>query len=155
MLKIELEPIGIIHSPFRNRSQTPFQGILSEDEFELEIYEEYADGLKDIEGFSHIILIYYAHKSEKQHLQTTTPWDTQLHGIFTTCSPNRPNHLLLAVVPLVNRIGNRRLMIKNLDAIDGTPIIDIKPYIPYLVVRENVRLGWLEKVETPLKREKK
>ena len=155
MPKIELDPIGIIHSPFRNRSQAPFQGILSDEECELEIYEEFADGLKDIEGFSHIIIVYYAHKSNKHHLKTTTPWDTQLHGIFTTCSPNRPNHLLISVVPLLNRIGDRRLKVTNLDAIDGTPIMDIKPYIPYLVIRENVRIGWFEKVETPLKREKK
>lgn len=156
MVKIVLEPIGIIHSPYKQRSQAQFQGIFSEDKFELEIYEKFIDGLKDIEGFSHIILIYYAHKSESFHLQTTTPWDTTLHGVFTTCSPFRPNHLLMSVVPLLERKNDSILVVMHLDALDGTPIIDIKPYIPDLLIKKGVRLGWMKnKLKFPMKQEKR
>ncbi|MHA1130483.1 MAG: tRNA (N6-threonylcarbamoyladenosine(37)-N6)-methyltransferase TrmO [Candidatus Helarchaeota archaeon] len=141
---INMKPIGIIHSPYKNRSQAPFQGIYSKEQFELEIFKEFTDGLMDIERFSHIILLYYAHKSGSFHLRTTTPWDTIPHGIFTTCSPHRPNFILLSIVPLIERKSDTILLVTQLDALDGTPILDIKPYIPDLHVQADVQTGWME-----------
>ncbi len=144
METIELKPIGIIHSPYKRQSQAPFQGIFSDKTFELEIFQEYIDGLKDIEGFSHIIVIYYAHKSQWTHLQSLTPWDSTPHGVYTTCSPFRPNHILLSVVPLVTRKDTNTLVVRQLDALEGTPILDLKPYIPKLMVRQDARIGWMK-----------
>ncbi|MHA1266346.1 MAG: tRNA (N6-threonylcarbamoyladenosine(37)-N6)-methyltransferase TrmO [Candidatus Helarchaeota archaeon] len=145
MRQIELTPIGVIHSPYKTRAQAPFQGIYSNEEFEIEIFKEYSEGLKDIDGYSHLILLYFAHKSESFHLQTSTPWDTTNHGVFTTCSPFRPNHLLLSVVPLLKRKGDRILIVTHLDAIDGTPLLDIKPYVPSLMIKKGAHFGWMEK----------
>ena len=155
MERIELKPIGIIHSPFKERSQAPFQGIHSDEPCELEIFPEYVDGLKDIEGFSHLVLLYYAHKSEGFHLQTITPWDSVMHGVFTTCSPFRPNPILLSVVSLLARKGPGTLLVSQLDAINGTPIIDIKPYFPNLLTRTEVRVGWMKNKDIFQKKSKK
>jgi len=140
---IKIRPIGIIHSPYTSESKIPFQGIMSDIEFELLIYREYIDGLKDIEGFSHLIVLYYASNAKNLHLQTTTPWDTTLHGVFTTRSPFRPNFLLFSVVQLLKRKDEQTLLVKYLDAMDKTPLIDIKPYIPSLDRKEAVRIGWM------------
>ncbi|MHA1649183.1 MAG: tRNA (N6-threonylcarbamoyladenosine(37)-N6)-methyltransferase TrmO [Candidatus Helarchaeota archaeon] len=155
MTKIEFNPIGVIHSPYKHRAEAPFQGIFSDEKFELEFYKEYIDGLKDIEGFSHIVLLYYAHKSRGFHLQTTTPWDTTLHGVFTTFSPIRPNAILLSVVPLLERKNEYTLIVSQLDAIDGTPILDIKPYVPSLMVRKNAQIGWMHNKIRFSKKERK
>jgi len=110
---------------------------------EIEIYKEYEEGLKDIEGFSHLIVLYYFHKSDSYRLLVKTPWDTKLHGLFTTRSPNRPYPIGFSVVELVERKGNI-LKVKGLDAIDNTPLIDMKPYIPVIDSETNTKIGWLE-----------
>jgi len=140
---LELKPIGIIHSPYRDREQAPRQGSRREEICQVEVFKEFEEGLKDIEGFSHIILIYWFHKSAGYHLLVTTPWDTKPHGLFTTRSPNRPNPLGLCVVELVAREKNL-LKVRGLDAIDGSPLLDIKPYIPAVDGKANVKVGWLE-----------
>lgn len=148
---LELKPIGVIHSHYESRDETPYQGCGREEISELELFKEFEEGLKDIEGFSHIILIYYCHKSRGYHLLVKTPWDIKPHGLFTTRSPNRPCPLGLCVVELVAREKNI-LKVKGLDAIDGTPLLDIKPYIPSIDEKDNVKAGWLEgklKVERP------
>lgn len=148
---LELRPIGVIHSPYRSRGGAPHQGCGREEISEIELFKEFEEGLKDIEGFSHIILIYWFHKSQGYHLLVKTPWDTKLHGLFTTRSPNRPCPLGLCVVELVAREKNI-LKVKGLDAIDGTPLLDIKPYIPAIDEKVQVEIGWLKgklkKVET-------
>jgi len=140
---LELKPIGIIHSPYRDREQAPHQGHKREEICQVEVFKEFEEGLKDIEGFSHIILIYWFHKSAGYHLLVTTPWDTKPHGLFTTRSANRPCPLGLCVVEIVAREGNI-LKVKGLDALDGTPLLDIKPYIPSLDAKTDAKAGWLE-----------
>ena len=140
---LELKPIGIIHSPYKNMGAAPYQGYNSEEISQIEVFEEFEEGLKDIEGFSHIIVIYWFHKSQGYHLLVKTPWDDSLHGLFTTRSPRRPCPLGLTVAELVAKEGNV-LKVKGLDAIDGTPLLDIKPYVPSLGGRAVVKSGWLE-----------
>jgi tRNA-Thr(GGU) m(6)t(6)A37 methyltransferase TsaA len=140
---LELKPIGIIHSPYKNTGAAPYQGYKSEEISQIEVFREFEEGLKDIEGFSHIIVIYWFHKSQGYHLLVKTPWDKNLHGLFTTRSPHRPCPLGLTVVELVAREKNI-VRVKGLDAIDDTPLLDIKPYIPSIDERSHVKLGWLE-----------
>lgn len=147
---LKLKPIGVIHSPY-HAGQVPYQGCGREEIGEVEVFEQFAEGLKDIEGFSHIVLIYWFHKSRGYSLMVRTPWDTTPHGLFTTRSPNRPCPLGLSVVRLVARKGNT-LKVKDLDAIDGTPLLDIKPYVPTVDEKSDIRVGWLEgklKLEKP------
>ena len=147
---LKLKPIGVIHSPY-HAGQVPYQGCGREEIGEVEVFEQFAEGLKDIEGFSHIVLIYWFHKSRGYSLMVRTPWDTTPHGLFTTRSPNRPCPLGLSVVRLVAREGNT-LKVKGLDAIDGTPLLDIKPYVPTVDEKSDIRVGWLEgklKLEKP------
>jgi tRNA-Thr(GGU) m(6)t(6)A37 methyltransferase TsaA len=140
---LELTPIGIIHSPYKNRVEAPYQGYKSEEISQIEVFKEFEEGLKDIEGFSHIIVIYWFHKSQGYHLLVKTPWDESLRGLFTTRSPHRPCPLGLTVVELVAKEKNV-LKVKGLDAIDGTPLLDIKPYVPSIDEKSVVKPGWFE-----------
>ena len=115
----------------------------SEEISQTEIFKELEEGLQDIEGFSHIIVIYWFHKSEGYHLLIKTPWDDKLHGLFATRSPHRLCPLGLTVVELVAREKNI-LEVKGSDAIDGTPLLDIKPYVLLIEERPAARPGWLE-----------
>jgi tRNA-Thr(GGU) m(6)t(6)A37 methyltransferase TsaA len=143
-LKIELKPIGIIHSPYKTRRNAPPQGWhRPEVVSEVEVFDEYGEGLKDIEGFSYLHVLYWLHESEGYQLQITTPWDTELHGLFTTRSPNRPNPIGYSIVQLVGRYENV-LRVRGLDALEGTLLLDIKPYVPEIDEVENARAGWLE-----------
>ena len=148
---LELKPIGLIHSPYRVREQAPYQGCESDEVCQIEVFKEYEQGLTDIDGFSHLIVIYWFHRSVGYSILVRTPWDAGQHGVFTTRSPNRPNPLGVSVVTLVARDGNV-LKVKGLDAIDGTPVLDIKPYVPQMDQRDDVRIGWLEdKLKLPEK----
>ena len=140
---LELKPIGIIHSLYKNTRKAPYQGYKSGEISQIEVFREFEEGLKDIEGFSHIIVIYWFHESQGYHMLVKTPWHDSLHGLFTTRSPHRPCPLELTVVELVAR-ENSILKVKGLDAIDGTPLLDIKPYIPGVDEKSVVKLGWLE-----------
>jgi tRNA-Thr(GGU) m(6)t(6)A37 methyltransferase TsaA len=140
---LELKPIGIIHSLYKNTRAVPYQGYKSEEISQIQVFKEFEEGLKDIEGFSHIIVIYWFHKSQGYHLLVKTPWDDSLHGLFTTRSPHRPCPLGLTVVELVAKEKNI-LKVKGLDAIDSTPLLDIKPYVPSIDERAVVKPGWLE-----------
>lgn len=139
---LELEPIGIIHSPYKDREEA-HQGHKSEAISQIEVFKEFEEGLQDIEGFSHIIVIYWFHKSQGYHLLVRTPWDETPHGLFATRSPHRPCPLALTVVELVAREKNV-LKVKGLDAIDGSPLLDIKPYIAAVDEGSVVKSGWLE-----------
>ncbi len=136
-----LKPIGIIHSPYKEKKECPPQG--KKEVCWVEIFEPYAEGLKDIEGFSHLILLYWFHCSENYSLLVKTPWDTKPHGVFATRSPNRPNALGFSVVELIERDGNK-LKVKGLDALEGTPLIDIKPYLPEIDAKAKARIGWIK-----------
>lgn len=141
--RLELTPIGVIHSPYKNMGDVPHQGYKSEELSQIEVFREFEEGLKDIEGFSHIIVIYWFHKSKGYHLLVKTPWDDSLHGLFTTRSPHRPCPLGLTVAELVAREKNI-LKVKGLDAIEGTPLLDIKPYVPSIDEKLPIKFGWLE-----------
>ena len=144
-MKIEFKPIGIIHSPFNEPENMPIQPAGAKGiKGTIEIFKEYQDGLKDLEGFSHVILLYHFHRSTGFKLQVIPFMDTKLRGVFATRAPRRPNPIGLSVVEL-NRIENRLLHIRNVDILDGTPLLDIKPYVPEFDVQKDVRIGWLEK----------
>ena len=140
-MKLKLEPIGIVHSPYKNRYEAPPQG--GEEVSEIVVFDEYERGLKDIEGFSHLHILYYLHKSRGYSLSVKTPWDSEPHGLFATRSPHRPNLIGYSVVQLIER-KMCTLKVKGLDAIEGTPILDIKPYIPKIDSKPNAKIGWLE-----------
>lgn len=141
--KAVIKPIGIIHTPYKIVKEIPCQGYRSKEIGEIEIFDEYKEGLTDIEGFSHIILLYLFHKSEHYTLLVKPFLDNRLHGLFATRAPKRINPIGLSVVKLLERKDNV-LKITEIDMLDGTPLIDIKPYVPQFDGREDVRVGWLE-----------
>lgn len=136
------QPIGIIHSPLRVKSETPIQAAFSEVEGTIEVFPEYAAGLQDIEGFSHIILLYWFHQSEGYDLIVRPFLDQEPHGIFAVRYPARPNPIGISVVELLERTETQ-LRVRGLDVLDGTPMLDIKPFAPHFDHREDARLGWL------------
>lgn len=138
---MQLSPIGIIHSPYKDKKDCPPQG--REEICEIEIFCEYGEGLKDIDGFSHLILLYWLHSGRDYSLMVKTPWHSELHGLFATRSPNRPNPIGFSVVELIEINGNR-LKVKGLDALEGTPLLDMKPYLPEIDAKSNVRTGWVK-----------
>jgi tRNA-Thr(GGU) m(6)t(6)A37 methyltransferase TsaA len=140
---VTYKPIGIIHSPFKDVKGMPIQpagakGIAGT----VEIYWRYQEGLADLDGFSHIILIYHFHLSEGYSLLVKPFLDERLRGVFSTRAPRRPNALGLSVVRLV-KIEGSTLYIENVDIVDGTPLLDIKPYVPDLDGVRAERTGWL------------
>lgn len=140
-----LTPIGIIHSPFRELNGMPIQAAAAQGVAgTIELEPAYADGLKDIEGFSHLTLIFYLHLTENPALQVTPYLDDVPHGVFATRSPKRPNQLGISTVRLV-RVDGLTLHVQDLDIVDGTPLLDIKPYVPQFDHRDEVRIGWFEK----------
>ncbi len=141
---MQLKSIGIIHSPYKERKKCPPQG--REEICWIEVFEEYKGGLKDIDGFSHLLLFYWLHCSKNYSLLVKTPWDSEPHGVFATRSPNRPNALGLSVVELIEREENK-LKVKGLDALEGTPLLDIKPYLPPIDSKTKVRIGWVERTD--------
>jgi tRNA-Thr(GGU) m(6)t(6)A37 methyltransferase TsaA len=135
---MKVEFIGVVRSPYRTRSSAPCQG---GEVSEIEISKEYEEGLKDIEGFSHLHVIYWLHESVGFTLSVKTPWDSREHGLFATRSPHRPNPIGYSVVEVLGRKGNV-IRVRGLDAINGTKIIDIKPYIPHLDLKTGANSGW-------------
>ncbi len=123
---MELKPIGVIHSPYRNIEDAPHQGNV-EEKFEIEIFKEYEKGLKDIEAWKHLIILYLLDKAKRDTLLTLSPFDSKIHGVFAVRSAHRPNPIGLAVVDLIN-VKDNILEVSGMDAVDGTTVIDIKPY---------------------------
>jgi len=143
MKNIVYKSIGIIHSPFKGIEGMPIQptgarGVTGT----IEIKPEYIDGLNDIEGFSHIILIYHFHLSKGYSLRVKPFIDDNQHGIFATRAPRRPNPIGISVVRLI-KVEDAILYIEDVDIVDGTPLLDIKPYVPEFDVQEAERIGWL------------
>ena len=150
-MEFTYKAIGIIHSRFMQKEHTPIQGAFSEEPGTVEIFPEYAAGLKDIEGFSHIYLIYHFDRAE-QHCLLQKPFlDGQCeHGIFATRHYNRPNHIGLSIVELLGVHGNM-LEVAGVDVLDGTPLLDIKPLVPQFDFRDGVRGGWVDKQDLAAK----
>ena len=143
----EMEPIGYVKSPYGKTQEIP-KGLGAKHETEgvLEIRAEFEAGLKDIEGFSHLYVIWAFDRSEGFALEVTPPSDNRPHGVFATRSPRRPNPIGLTVVELLGREG-AALRVRGIDMLDGTPILDIKPYLSS-VPAEGLRRGWLAEAET-------
>jgi len=138
-----LRPIGVIRSPYRSMDEAPFQGRFSEEEAELEIFEEYAEGLKDVEASRYLILLYWGHLADRSVLQTVTPWGPEVRGVFACRSPSRPNPVEFCVVELLRREG-KRLVVRGLDAVDGSTVVDIKPYSARIDSVPDAVIGWFE-----------
>jgi tRNA-Thr(GGU) m(6)t(6)A37 methyltransferase TsaA len=144
MNEIRYKPIGIIHSPLRKSQSVPIQSVASKGiEGSVEVAREYVEGLKDIEGFSHIILIYHFHLSRDSSLIVKPYLDENLHGVFSTRAPSRPNPIGISIVRLT-KVEDNIMHIQDLDVLDGTPLLDIKPYVPKFDQRKTARIGWLK-----------
>ena len=139
-------PIGVARTPYTDTPQVPKgPGTKHEADGTLEILPELAAGLTDIEGFSHLFVLWVFHRSEGFELLGAPPGETAQHGVFATRSPRRPNPIGLTVVKLLRRDGNT-LHVHGVDMLDGTPILDIKPYMSS-IAGEDLRRGWLEEAE--------
>ncbi|MEJ2012398.1 MAG: tRNA (N6-threonylcarbamoyladenosine(37)-N6)-methyltransferase TrmO [Anaerolineales bacterium] len=142
-MKITYEPIGIVHSPFTDVSSMPIQPTSEASrEGMVEIYPAYVEGLQDVDGFSHLILLYHMHAVRTVKLSVIPFLDTVARGVFATRAPTRPNPIGLSIVRLVEIEGGN-LKVDHLDVLDGTPLLDIKPYVPEFDARTDVREGWL------------
>ena len=138
-----LQQIGVIHSPYKEKNNAPFQGRHEMTNCTVEIFESYEPALLDIDKCSHLYILYWQHKSDRKTLQGKTPWGADIHGVFATRSPNRPNPVGLCVVNLVERKG-RFLEVRGLDALDGSPLIDIKPYSAAIDAIADAHIGWFK-----------
>jgi tRNA-Thr(GGU) m(6)t(6)A37 methyltransferase TsaA len=144
-MKIEFTPIGIIHSPFRELEDMPIQPVGAAGvKGTVEVFNDFCPGLKDLDDFSHIILLYHFHRSHSFNLHVVPFMDSETRGLFATRAPKRPNPIGLSVVQL-DKIEDGVLHIQNVDILDGTPLLDIKPYVPEFDAAVEVRTGWLEK----------
>ena len=151
---IELNPIGIIHTPFTSLEGMPIQPAAAAGiRGTIEMLEEYHEGLKDLDGFSHIILLYHFHRSNEFNLHVVPFMDNEPRGLFATRAPRRPNQIGLSVVQL-DSIENGVLHIQNVDILDGTPLLDIKPYVPEFDSAADIRTGWLEQARKTVSRRK-
>ncbi len=137
------QPIGLIHSSFSRAEQTPVQSSRSAAQGQAVLLPEYEGGLRDLEAFSHIILLYFFHQAEPGYELMVKPYfDEEKRGLFATRYPRRPNPIGLSIVRLVRREG-RVLHVEGLDVLDGTPLLDIKPYVPAFDCFPEASLGWL------------
>jgi tRNA-Thr(GGU) m(6)t(6)A37 methyltransferase TsaA len=153
-MNVELNPIGVIHSPFHELEGMPIQPAGARGvQGTVEVFQEYRAGLKDLDGFSHIVLLYLFHQSQGFNLHVVPYLDTEIRGVFATRAPRRPNAIGLSVVQL-NMVQDHILHIENVDILDGTPLLDIKPYVPEFDAQFNVRTGWLENARQTVRHRK-
>ena len=153
-MKFAYRPIGIIHSPFKTIEGMPIQPAGAKStRGTIDILPEFSDGLKDLEGFSHIILLYHFHRSRDTKLIIIPFMDSRPHGVFATRAPSRPNPIGISIVKL-NRVRGNILEIENVDILDGTPLLDIKPYVPEFDQYPADKIGWLEDARKKVKDKK-
>ncbi len=146
-MKFEIKQIGTIHSPYKTKQDCPIQGcVKSEGKGNIEIFSEYEEGLETIETFTHIMLFYIFDKAGEIKLSRPTFLDDNPHGVFASRHPCRPNGIGFSIVKLNKRIGNF-LEVSEIDVLDNTPLIDIKPYIPRFDTRKEAGNGWVENIE--------
>ncbi len=136
-----LQPIGVIHTPYQKREDIPRQGRLSHELCEIDVFPEYSAGLKDIEQCTHLFVLFWLHLGDRSRLMATPPHSDREHGVFATRSPNRPNLIALDIVELLQVEGNR-LTVKGMDALDGSILIDIKPYSTEMDSISDARIAW-------------
>ena len=144
MDKITYRPIGIVHSPFSDPKGVPIQPEAAKGvEGTVEIFDEFLEGVLHVDGFSHLMLVYHFHLSKNASLRVIPFLDNDVHGVFATRAPSRPNPIGISVVRLVSAQENV-LRVSDVDIVDGTPLLDIKPYVPTFDIREVTKTGWLE-----------
>jgi tRNA-Thr(GGU) m(6)t(6)A37 methyltransferase TsaA len=153
-MKIEFEPIGMIRTPFTKPEGMPIQptgaaGVRGT----VEVFPDFAEGLEDLDGFSHIVLIYHFHRASAPKLTVIPFLDSEKRGVFATRAPSRPNPIGLSVVRLV-RVEGTILYVENVDILDGTPLLDIKPHVPDLDAPPADRVGWLKRAKRRATRKK-
>jgi len=145
MQDIIIKPIGIIYTPYKLPKDIPIQGIFKNNtEGFLELNEEYSDGLKDLDAFSHAILLYYFDRSKKESLISQPFLEDEKHGIFAIRSPHRPNHIGISIVK-IKSITDNKVYFTEVDMLDKTPLLDIKPFVKQFDNREDVISGWVDK----------
>jgi tRNA (adenine37-N6)-methyltransferase len=143
-MKIELNPIGIIHSPFKEAAGTPIQPAFAKStQGVVELFNKYAAGLKDLDGFERIWLIYWFDRVKDYNLIVTPYMDTEQRGLFATRAPTRPNPIGMSPVKLES-IESNKIYVGEIDILDNTPLLDIKPYSPKFDCFEVIRDGWLK-----------
>lgn len=143
--EITLKPIGIVHTPYKEPKGMPIQGTFEKGVTgTIQLFPEYQGGLKDIEGFSHLILIYCFHRSKEERLTGKPFLEDIEHGIFAIRSPHRPNHIGFSIVKL-EKVKGGTVTFSEVDILDGTPLLDIKPYVRHFDSRNKVKNGWIEK----------
>ena len=149
-MDIIYQPIGIIHSPFEDIAGMPIQPRAAKGaRGTVEVFPQYADGLKDLEGFSHIYLIYHFHRNQDYQLIVSPFLDTGARGLFSTRAPRRPNPIGISVVNLISVEANI-IEIENVDVLNGTPLLDIKPFIPDFNAQGEIRIGWVEQARSDI-----
>lgn len=143
--EIKVNQIGLIHTPYKEPKDMPIQGTFGKNVTgRIELFPEYRAGLKDIDGFSHLILIYYFDRAKEEKLIWKPFLEDEPHGIFAIRSPLRPNHIGISIVK-VEKIEDNFITFLEVDILDNTPLLDIKPYVSHFDSRENVKNGWLDK----------
>jgi len=139
-----VKSIGVIRTPFKSSDDTPIQSSKSNTKGHVEVLTEYLDALKSLDGFSHIILVYWFHRAKPPKMLQKPFLDTEEHGLFSIRSPSRPNPIGISTVKLISVEGTR-LDIEGVDMLDETPLLDIKPFIPEFDNRSQATSGWLSK----------
>jgi tRNA-Thr(GGU) m(6)t(6)A37 methyltransferase TsaA len=153
-MEICYRPIGVVHSPFTDIAGMPIQPLGATDiAGSIEIFPEFLEGLLDLDGFSHLILLYHFHRVQEARLTVTPFLDSHPHGVFATRAPKRPNPIGLSVVKLLG-IEHNILHISHIDILDGTPLLDIKPYVPEFDQHPVERTGWLEQTTGEVRNKK-
>ena len=143
-MNIAYKAIGVIRTPFLEPNGMPIQAVgATGTRGQVAVLPEFAEGLKDLDGYSHIILLYHFHRCSQTRLTVTPFLDSRPRGLFATRAPSRPNAIGLSVVKLV-AIDQNILRVENVDMLDGTPLLDIKPYVPQFDCWDAQRIGWLE-----------
>ena len=151
MISVQYKSIGVIHSPYTEIAGMPIQPASAGGvEGWVEIFKPFLAGLQDLDGFSHILLLYHFHAVKQTNLVVVPFLDDQAHGVFATRAPTRPNPIGVSVVELIS-MEDDRLFIANVDVLDGTPLLDVKPYIPEFVPQTHVRTGWMKAGEEQIR----
>ena len=145
-----LRPIGLLSTPWQTLDACPRNGRQPDPmpACEALVFSEFVAGLRDLEGFSHLILLYWLHRVRAPEMTVTPPFDGEPHGVFTTRSPARPNPIGLSVVAFDGFAAPDRLIVRYLDCLDGTPLLDTKPYLPSTDAEPEATMGWLAKHRT-------
>ncbi|OAT81319.1 tRNA (N6-threonylcarbamoyladenosine(37)-N6)-methyltransferase TrmO [Desulfotomaculum copahuensis] len=141
---MELKPVGTIHSPFKASGEAPHQGRHTQEISILEVFDQFAPGLKDVEEASHLIVLYWCDRADREKLQGRTPFGPEIRGVFACRSPGRPNPVAFCVAKLLKREGNR-LYVRGLDALDQSPLVDIKPYSAGIDSYPDAGINWFER----------